>query len=134
MLGEINTKFNRAKADKKNDQFIVESVIGEDEVLPGSEEELDDIVDSDSIPDDVMSKIDKAMDDVIGDGDIDDEEIDEMLDDDDDLDDTKFSELDAYINEAANAWYDDENVHHPDTSRRNGTKGQPLFRPTGGMV
>lgn len=127
MLSGVNAQYRNKLADAKNNTFIVESVLGVDEVLPGSDEELDDLIDVESIPSEVYAKLDKAMDNLIGDDGIDDDEIEELIDEDDDLDDEAFEELDAVINEAANAWYDDEGIGHPDLSRRSGTKGQPKF-------
>ena len=140
MLGEINTAFNSARANKRNDQFIIESVLCEaDElvvqsVIPGSDEELDDVIDVDSISDADYQKLDRAMEEIIGEG-LDDDEIDELLDGDDEDDmDERFNALNALIEETANLWYDDENLRHPNTARRDGTTHQPLFRPTGGIV
>lgn len=127
MLNSVNAKYRKTLADAKNNEFILESVLGVTEVMPGSDEELDDIIDVESIPDDVYSKLDKAMDKLIGTDGIEDDEIEELLDEDDDLDDEAFNELDAVVNEAANAWYDDEGIGHPDLNRRSGTKGQPRF-------
>lgn len=130
MLSGVNKQYNAELADARNNKFIIESVLGVDEVLPGSDEELNDVIDTDSIPADVYKAIDKKMDELIGDNGIDDQEIEELIDEDDDLDDEQFSELDALISEAANAWFDDEGIGHPDVSRRSGVKNQPKFTGT----
>lgn len=127
MLSGVNKKYQGELADAKNNKFIVESVLGVDEVLPGSDEELDDLIDTESIPAEVYNKLDKELDKLIGDDGIDDQEIEELIDDDDDLDDEQFDELNAMINECAGVWYDDEGIGHPDINRRSGTKGQPKF-------
>lgn len=124
MLNGINRQFNAAKKTAAEDQFIAESVLAVDEVIPGSEEEFDDLVDVDSVPDDVYKKVDKALDDLIGDENYDDTEVEELVDD-DDIDD---EELDAVIDEACNAWYDNEGINHPNTDLRcPNTKPQPKF-------
>ena len=51
MLKSINEEFNRAKQNVADDAFILEAVLDTEEVLPGSEEEIDDVVDADSVPD-----------------------------------------------------------------------------------
>lgn len=127
MLSGVNAQYRNKLANTKNNAFIVESVLDVDEVMPGSDEELDDLIDVESIPPEVYEKVDQALDKLIGDDGIDDDEIEELIDDDDDLDDEAFEELDAVINEASNAWYDDEGIGHPDLNRRSGTKGQPRF-------
>lgn len=121
MLGDINKSFDRKKANAANDQFITESVLSEEELL----DEFEDGVDADSIPDEVMAKVDSELDKIIGDtGEMDDDEIEEMLDD-EDFDD---EEIDIALTEAAGKfWTDDENIGHPDTSRRSGKKQQPDF-------
>lgn len=120
MLGDINKAFDKKKADAANDQFITESVL-EDDLL----DDLEDGVDSDSIPDEVMKRVDSELDKIIGDtGDLDDDEIEEMVDD-EDIDD---EEIEIALTEAAGKfWTDDENIGHPDNSRRSGTKKQPKF-------
>lgn len=124
MLNGINRQFNAAKKTAAEDQFIAESVLAVDEVIPGSEEEFDDLVDVDSVPDDVYKKVDKALDDLIGDENYDDTEVEELVDDDDIGDE----ELDAVIDEACNAWYDNEGINHPNTDLRYpNTKPQPKF-------
>lgn len=154
MLKSINDAYNASKNSIRADQAIVESVVEDDEeILPGSDEEIDDVVDVDSIPDQIYRQVDSALDKLIGNGDIGDEEIEELLDSDEDVDEDSVSDaqIDAMIvgdeapanakqlteaafkviSEAANKWYDDENIGHPNTDRRDGTVHQPLFRPTG---
>ena len=127
MLGDLNKAFDSAKANIKNNQFIVESVTDDDAMV---EEMVEEDVDSDSIPDDVYAKIDKAIDGVIGKDDDDYEDAEDLLDD-DDIDD---EEIDIAIDEAANAWYDNEKIGHPDQSRRDGVKKQPIFDEKGSCV
>lgn len=124
MFTSINAEYNKKKNAGKADQFIAESVLSVDEVLPGSEEEFDDIVDTDSIPDEVYNKIDAELNKIINDPNYDDIEAEELVDGDDDIDDAT---LDAIIDECANAWYDNENINHPDKSRREAMKDQPKF-------
>lgn len=124
MFTSINSEYNKKKNAGKADQFIVESVLAVDEVLPGSEEEFDDIVDTDSIPDEVYNKIDAELNKIISDPNYDDIEAEELVDGDDDIDD---SALDAIVDECANAWYDNENINHPDKSRQEAMGSQPKF-------
>lgn len=121
MLGDINKSFAHKKANIANDQFIAESVLSEEDLL----EEFEDGVDTDSIPDEVMAKVDNELDKIIGDhADLDDDEVEEMVDD-EDFDD---EEIDIALTEAAGKyWTDDEDIGHPDNSRRSGTKHQPKF-------
>ena len=128
MLKSINSEFNRAKKLQKDDTLIVESVLDVEEVLPGSDEEIDDIVDADSVPDDVYNKVDKALDDLVSKEDYDDTAADELLEDiDDDDDEITDEELDAVITECTGAWEDDENIGHPNTARRTNPNHQPAF-------
>lgn len=84
MFAGINEAFNEAKSRAEDDAFILEAVI--EDILPGSDEEDDDIVDSESIPKEIYDKVDKALDAIIDDPNYDDTEIEELLDD-EDLDD-----------------------------------------------
>lgn len=105
MFGEINRRFNKAKKNEEENRFIVESTLEVEEVLPGSEDEFDDEVDVDSVPEDVYKEIDKKLDELISKGDYDDEEIEEMVDEDDDLDDDDFDiKVEEVIDEAVNHW------------------------------
>lgn len=104
MFAAINAQFNAQKSKAKDDQFIMESVLDVEEVLPGSEEEIDDEIDVDSVPNDVYQKVDKALDDMISSGEYDDTEAEELIDD-DDLDDMEDSpEIEAIITEAVALW------------------------------
>lgn len=127
MFASINQEFNRAKSLRRENRFLVESVLGVDEVLPGSDDELDDVVDSDSVPEDVYKKLDAELDKIVDDPNYDDTEVDEMLDDEDIPDE----EIEALIDETCNAWVDPENIGHPCTSRRTNEKSQPIFRTEG---
>lgn len=135
MFKTINDEFNHALKNKAANKFIVESVLAAEEVLPGSEEEMEDVTDVDSIPDDVYKKLDSELDKIVNDPKYDDTEAEELLDDDDYDEDNDTgiddSELDAIVNEAADSWYDDENIHHPNTGRKDGTQHQPMFKAPG---
>lgn len=128
MLQGVNNAFNSAKRAAREDQFILESVLGEDDILNEMDDDMDDIVDVDSVPNEVMSKVDAALDKIIGNG-IDDEEIDEMLDDDIEDEDN----IDIAITEACGAWYDDEAIGHPNKAIRDGVKHQPRFMSDEGL-
>lgn len=128
MLQGVNNAFNSAKRAAREDQFILESVLGEDDILNEMDDDMDDIVDVDSVPSEVMSKVDAALDKIIGNG-IDDEEIDEMLDDDIEDEDS----IDIAITEACGAWYDDEAIGHPNKAIRDGVKHQPRFMSNEGL-
>ena len=128
MLQGVNNAFNSAKRTAREDQFILESVLGEDDILNEMDDDMDNIVDVDSVPSEVMSKVDAALDKIIGNG-IDDEEIDEMLDDDIEDEDS----IDIAITEACGAWYDDEAIGHPNKAIRDGVKHQPRFMSDEGL-
>lgn len=80
MLGDINKKFNEEKKRAAEDQFIGEAAMDVEEVIPGSEEEIDDIVDADSVPDETYKKVDKALDDLLSKEGYDDTEVEELVD------------------------------------------------------
>ena len=131
MLGEINKAFNSAKNNDKERRFMLESVLDDDELI-GGDDDMEDVVDADSIPDDVYKRVDAALDKMIGDG-IDDTEVEEMVDD--DMSDINSEDIDLVITEAVGQadkkfWYDDENIGHPDQDRADGVKQQPLFDPS----
>ena len=105
MFDSINAAFNRAKNDIAEHNFIVESVLDVEEVLPGSEEEMDDEVDVDSVPDDVYAKIDKVIDKYVSSDKYDDTEAEELVDDDDYEDvDVSDEEINAIVSEAVSLW------------------------------
>lgn len=131
MFKSINEAFNKRKADILSRERLLESVLEVEEVMPGSEDEMDDVVDADSVPDDVYKKLDAELDKIVDDPDYDDSEIEEMIDDDDEVSD---EEIEAIMDEACNAWTDDESLGHPDTSRRSHEKRQPLFYGSTSMV
>lgn len=105
MFDSINAAFNGAKNDIAEHNFIVESVLDVEEVLPGSEEEMDDEVDVDSVPDDVYAKIDKVIDKYVSSDKYDDTEAEEYVDD-DEYDDTDIpdEEINAIVTEAVSLW------------------------------
>lgn len=103
MFDSINRSFSKEKADRKNHEFIMESVLDTEEVLPGSEDEMDNEVDVDSVPTDVYKKIDKSLDDMIQNGEYDDTEVEEMVDD-----DIPDEEIEAVITEAVEEWESEE--------------------------
>lgn len=105
MFDSINAAFNHAKDDIAEHNFIVESVLDVEEVLPGSEEEMDDEVDVDSVPDDVYAKIDKVIDKYVSSDKYDDTEAEELVDDDDYEDvDVSDEEINAIVSEAVSLW------------------------------
>ena len=89
MFDFYSSKYRPEKQKNSDLQFIFESVLEEDPMDP--EADIDDTIDTDSIPPEVMSKINKEIDRLISDKDYDDSEIDELLDEDD---------LEEVINEA----------------------------------
>ena len=106
MLEEINKQYNNEKKNASEEQFITESVLEVEDVVPGSEEEMDDVVDVDSVPDDVYTKVDQALDKLISDKDYDDVEADELLDDDMDEDEVSDADLEAIMDEAVGEIHD----------------------------
>ena len=131
MFKSINEAFNKRKADILSRERLLESVLEVEEVMPGSEDEMDDVIDADSVPDDVYKKLDAELDKIVDDPNYDDSEIEEMIDDDDEVSD---EEIEAIMDEACNAWYDDNGIGHPDTSKRSSEKHQPLFYGSTSMV
>ena len=97
MFESINKRFYSERNRSKDDEMIVESVV-EDEALV-DEDDDDDIVDSDSLPAEIVSEVDKALDKVVERPDFDDVEVEELLDDDDDDDES----INATIDECAQA-------------------------------
>ena len=106
MLEAINKQYNDEKKNASEEQFITESVLEVEDVVPGSEEEMDDVVDVDSVPDDVYTKVDQALDKLISDKDYDDVEADELLDDDMDEDEVSDADLEAIMDEAVSEIHD----------------------------
>lgn len=120
MFDSINAAFNRAKNDIAEHNFIVESVLDVEEVLPGSEEEMDDEVDVDSVPDDVYAKIDKVIDKYVSSDKYDDTEAEELVDDDDYEDvDVSDEEINAIVSEAVSLWesYDEDDYDDDDDEK-----------------
>lgn len=128
MLKAINEQFNAKKNGIAADQAIAESVLDVEEILPGSEEEIDDLVDVDSVPDDVYKKVDSALDKLLADKGYDDTEVEELLDEDDDIDE---DEIEVAIDEAVgdDAWEDPEGMGHPNVNKKTNEKEQPEFDP-----
>lgn len=103
MFKSINGAYNAAKRAKRENELIAESVLGIEEVLPGSEEEMDDVTDVDSVPEEVYKKIDAELDKIVSDPNYDDSEADELMDDDFD-DEDENPEIDAILDEAVSDW------------------------------
>ena len=82
LFGSINSQYEAAKRDRAENVFILESVLGVDEVLPGSDDEMADVVDVDSVPDSAYKKVDAMLDKLVDDPDYDDTEAEELADDD----------------------------------------------------
>ena len=130
MFDTINAAFSRAKNDLAENAFILESVLDVEEVLPGSEEELDDEVDVDSVPDNVYTKIDKVLDKYVSSGKYDDTEAEEMVDEDDyDEEDVSDEEINAIITECVSIWEsaevedeDDEDDDKDDDEKHSSSK------------
>ena len=55
MFNTINRKINAAKRAKKDREFILEAALEIDDVIPGSDAELEDAIDVDSVPDERRS-------------------------------------------------------------------------------
>lgn len=142
MLDSINQKFNQEKSDRKNSKFIVESVVSDDDVVT---DEVEAAVDDESVPDHVYNKLDKELDKIVDSmSEDDDVEIEDLIDDDDDDiddedEDTQIQKyftdpeanalINAALSEATTAWLDDENLNHPCLDRRSGNAHQPKFAP-----
>lgn len=143
MLDSINQKFNQEKSDRKNSKFIVESVVSDDDVVT---DEVEAAVDDESVPDHVYNKLDKELDKIVdGMSEDDDVEIEDLIDDDDDDiddedEDTQIQKyftdpeanalINAALSEATTAWFDDESIGHPNVNRRSGNVHQPKFAPS----
>lgn len=105
MLGDINQKFNEEKRRAAEDQFIGEAAMEVEEVIPGSEEEIDEVIDADSVPDETYKKVDKALDDLLSKEGYDDTEVEELVDGEGEtaeVDENEITdeELDRIVNEA----------------------------------
>lgn len=104
MFNTINSKFRAEKLALKDRKTILEAVLDVEEVLPGSEEEVEDSIDIDSVPDDAYKRLDAELDKIVSSPDYDDTEVEEMADEDFDEDDIDDDELDAIVNETCGAW------------------------------
>lgn len=136
MFKSINEQYRREKKRLAENAFILESVLDVEEVIPGSDEELDSVVDTDSVPDEAYRKVDDVLERIVTAPDYDDTEAEEMVDDDDGLEDDEEldGELDAIIDETQGLWYDDENLGHTNVSRRSSDPGvthQAVYRAEG---
>lgn len=108
MFSTINKQFAAAKRSRKEDRFILESVLGEEtEILPGSEDELEEMIDPDSVPDDAYKKVDALLDRIVASGKYDDTEAEELLDDDIDENEIDDATLNMLIDEGAAEWLAD---------------------------
>lgn len=102
MFGSINSQFEAAKRGRAANAAILESVMGVDEVLPGSDEEMEDVVDIGSVPDSAYKKVDAMLDKLVEDPKYDDTEVEELMDgeiDENEIDDEEFN---AVLDEACN--------------------------------
>lgn len=136
MFKSINEQYRREKKRLAENAFILESVLDVEEVIPGSDEELDSVVDTDSVPDEAYRKVDDVLERIVTAPGYDDTEAEEMVDDDDELEDDEEldGELDAIIDETQGLWYDDENLGHTNVSRRGSDPGathQAIYRTEG---
>ena len=86
MFRNLNEAYLAAKREDQDNRFIMEAVLDVEETLPGSDTEMDDITDVDSVPEDVYAALDKELDRIVSDPNYDDTEIGEMVDDDFDED------------------------------------------------
>lgn len=138
MFSEINKKIHAEKAHASELRFIMEASMEIEDVLPGSDQEIEDVIDVDSVPDNAMSELDKVLDKIVDDPNYDDTEISDMINGDDDGDesgvDISEDEIEAALNEAVVAWTDDENIHHPNKDRRSSADHQPIFNPEGSII
>lgn len=137
MLESVNRRFMGERRRKTDNDFILEAALDVEEVIPGSDDEVNDIVDPDSVPDDVYKKIDKALDDIIDKDDYDDADAAELVDDDvDDDDESDSIVIDDIITEQAGAWLDCEDMGHPDQDRGDGCDDleQPEYDAEGSVI
>lgn len=104
MFNTINRRFRAEKLSLKDRHTILEGVLGVEEVLPGSDEEMENNVDVDSVPEDAYKKLDAALDKIVEDPNYDDSEADELASDDFDEDEVSDEELDAIIDETCSSW------------------------------
>lgn len=102
-ISTLNRRFDANRRWAHGRSTILESVLGIDEVLPGSDDELEDAVDVDSVPEDAYKKLDAALDKIVEDPDYDDTEAEELAEDDFDEDEVDDAELDAIVDEAVSA-------------------------------
>ena len=129
MFESINRQFEEAKRSRADQDLILESVLDVDEVIPGSDDELEAQVDVDSVPDDVYRKIDAELEKIVSAPDYDDTEAEELYDEEDE--EFTDAEIDAVITEACGAWLDDGGIGHPNVALRSKEKHQPLFKDCG---
>lgn len=143
MLESVNRRFMHARRRQREIDFIMEAALDVEDAVPGTDAAIDNVVDPDSVPDEVYRKIDKALDDIVNREDYDDTEIKELIKD--DMDDEDFDdediiddmELDGVITEAAGAWLDCEDMGHPDMDRNDGScddTEQPEYDAEGSVI
>lgn len=143
MLESVNRRFMHARRRQREIDFIMEAALDVEDAVPGTDAAIDNVVDPDSVPDEVYRKIDKALDDIVNREDYDDTEIKELIKD--DMDDEDFDdediiddmELDGVITEAAGAWLDCEDMGHPDMDRNDGScddTEQPKYDAEGSVI
>ena len=110
MFKHINEEYNARKKANAERRMILEATMDVEEVIPGSEEDMENIVDADSVPHDVYKKIDAELNKIINDPDYDDDDAESMVDgDEDDIGDDEESIVDddvlsALMNEAVTWW------------------------------
>lgn len=120
MIASINREYRSRIHGLAEDAFILESVLSVEEVLPGSDEEMEDIIDVDSVPADKYAALDQMLDKIVDSPDYDDSEADELADDDFDENEVDDSELDAIMESACGEWLDEGAVAQPvpDSTKR----------------
>lgn len=107
VFSSINKTYAARKKALSEDAFITESVLHVEEVIPGSDEELDDVTDVDSVPEEAYQKVNALLDKIVNDPKYDDSEAEELVDDDVDENEVTEEELDAVLDEGAGWWIND---------------------------
>ena len=106
MFKAINDGFIAMKRDLHAHRFITEAVTEDDEIVEeltgGDDGDYEDMIDTDSIPDELYDKIDAELDKIVTNPDYDDDEVEEMADDNDmdGSDDETVEVMDNLIGEA----------------------------------
>lgn len=99
----LSKLYDKKVAYEKDLRFIVESVLGDEELDPD-----EDGVDVESIPMSIVQQANAALDAIVSKDDYDDTDIEDMLDDDDDdeidlIVESAITDMDFYVNEAVDA-------------------------------